>query len=322
MLCFVLCFASVKQISAQETLRIVLDGDTKLQITSPDRQSLRKLKYLDINPLVRGAINELEKNGTDSTGKPKEYRIKDLEDPNNSDDDDRVIRIDLRNRKVYANYEHPDSTFKKRKWRSRNVWDVDLGLANFMENGKFPDSQNKRYGLSTIGSYYAGVASNQLFEFYNSPIKLKIGIELSIYSLRLQNNNYITRNTARDSVMFRDYSIDFQQNLRSSRLTNLYFNIPIALRLGVLKYKREHYIAFDFGGYVGYRLSTYAGIKRSNNNSRERTTDSFLMNNWRYGLEFAARFSDFRIFSRYDLSNVFAAPNAPKLNLWTIGVRI
>lgn len=323
---FVFWLAVYSQTFAQDTVRIVLDNETKLLITSPDRASLRKLKYLDINHLVRDAIRDMDKDNVSKTEKRVNgNNANGNNNDNNCDDcdDEHTIRINVGNGVRISRRASYDTLLKQRKWMARNRWDVDLGLANFMEAGKFPDNQNKPYGLSTIGSYYAGVSSNQVFDFYKSPIKLKIGIELSLYSFRLQNNNYITRNTAGDSVQFRNYNLDFQKDLKSSRLTVGYVNIPFALRLGMLKRPYgNHFITFDLGGYVGYRLASYAGIRTSDNGSRQRTNNSFLLNNWRYGLEFAVKIDHFRLFSRYDLNSMFADGQAPKLNLWTLGVRI
>jgi|GEM_PF-3573572 len=302
---------------AQDTIQIVLDKETKLHITSPDRASLLKLNYLDINYLVREAIRK--KNGQTNT--------ENEEDNNNNNANNKHYRLAYH---LNNNFEERaerrqecDSLRRARGWDSHNEWGLSAGFGSFLEKGKSPSNTNKPYGLNSSGSRYISLASNYVFTFNNSPINISIGGELSVYNFMFQNNRYITRNTKGDSVTFRNYNDDFQRNLSRSKLTSVYLNIPLQFRLALLKnLNKTKVLELDFGGYVGYRLTSHSSIRISGERNRQRTENDFLLNNWRYGVEAGVSVHGVRLFGKYDLSSMFANPQLPNLNILTLGIKI
>lgn len=306
---------AIQNLYAQDTVKIVLDKETKMLITSPDRASLRKLRYLDINHLVRKAINEKdgEKDTEADTDTDNPARIRVYRFGKNWDEDQ-----DKRRRTR-------DSLRKAKGWESRNAWDFNLGLSNFLEKGQFPNNNNKPYGLQSniIGLTYASIACNFVFNFYDKPLSISIGGELSTHIFRFQNNNYITRNASGDSVSFRNYNTDFQRTLNRSRLNTTYFNIPLQIRLALLKdIDKRKIVEIDFGGSIGYRLASGSQVRVSGERNFQRTNDDFLLNNWRYGLEFGLSVHNVRLFGRYDFSKLFANSQMPDLNVLVIGIKL
>lgn len=299
---------------AQDSIQIVLDKETKMLITSPDRASMRKLRYLDINHLVRKAINEKEGEvEPDEENKPKK-RLYKLEYEFDYSDEERDKARQKR-----------DSLRKAKGWESRNAWDFSIGTTNYLEKGKFPNNTNKPYGLnsSLLGISYASIACNFVFKFYDKPLSISIGGELSTNIFRFQNNNYIARNAKGDTVSFRNYQDDFQKGLRRSNLSVLYFNIPLQVRLALLKnIHGRKIVEMDFGGSVGYRLASNARIKISGDGSAQNRSDDFLLTNFRYGLEGGLSVHGVRIFGRYDLSSLFANAQMPDLNVLTLGIKL
>ncbi len=301
---------------AQDTVKIVLDNETKLLITSPDRASLLKLRYLDINHLIRDAIRQ--KNGDAPPTREHE--------PDNYRNNRWTYRLNYDNTERNNRRRTQDSIKRARGWDSHNAWDFSFGNVNYLEKGKFPNNANKPYGLNThdIGFTYLSIASNFILTFNNSPFNLSIGAELSSLNFRFQNNNYIVRNTTGDSIKFRNYDFDFQKSLSRTKLNVVYLNIPIQFRFALLRNiaKTKKIMELDFGGSVGYRLTSSSRIRVSGERRTSRTSDDYLLNNWRYGAEAGLSIHGIRLFGRYDFSKLFANAQMPDLNVLTIGVKV
>lgn len=141
-------------------------------------------------------------------------------------------------------------------------WAVDLGFNNFLEDGEFPSDNNQSYGLNNFGSRYVAGSGAYGVSLIKNALDFRIGLELGIHNFMFENNNYITRNMAGDSVNFSNYQNDFQEELEKSKLVVSYLSLPASFRinLGSRKGNGENryyndWLHIDLGGYVGYRLS-------------------------------------------------------------------
>lgn len=209
------------------------------------------------------------------------------------------------------------------------IWAVDLGFNNFLESGSFPNDNNAAYGLSNFGSRYIAVSGAYETPIIKNHLSFRLGLELGIHNFMFQNNRYITRNAAGDSVLFADYQQDFQEDLEKSKLVVSYLSLPASFRIHIGKKKGEEqnryyadWLHIDLGGYIGYRLFNYSSTKVAGQNNKDRTHDSFFLNSWRYGLEASIGINAIHIFARYDLNNLFVNEQLPKLNVLSFGIRV
>ena len=109
--------------------------------------------------------------------------------------------------------------------------------------------------------------------------------------------------------------------LSISKLVVPTLNLPVMLHLGF----KESRFQFGVGGYVGYRIGGYTKVISSDGNTKEWHHESFQLNDFRYGLttEFGRK-GGFRLFFRYDLSDMFKANqvNAKGIQGWSVGLKL
>ena len=78
---------------------------------------------------------------------------------------------------------------------------------------------------------------------------------------------------------------------------------------------------FGIGPYIGYRISSHSKIVYDDGDrEKEKETDSFYLNNFRYGLRLQIGYRSTDLFFNYDLNELFAEGRGPKLNAFSFGV--
>lgn len=201
-------------------------------------------------------------------------------------------------------------------------WAVDLGFNNFLEDGQFPSDNNQIYGLNNFGSRYIAGSGAYGLPLIKNALDFRIGLEFGIHNFMFENNNYIQRNESDNNIGFADYQQSLQEELEKSKLVVSYLSLPASLRINIGGKKRWNTLHINLGGYAGYRLFSYSSIKRTGQNSKKRTHDSFGLNSWRYGLEGSIGIDAIHLFVKYDLNELFVDDQLPKLNVITFGVRV
>lgn len=304
---------------AQDTITVEVDDNTKILICVKDKQSLEKLKELDINQIIKEVTSQMDTLNDKGREKVYEYSY-------NSD----TGKYTLESTESYKNYDSSDDSnwdfgnenfnYRRTYKRYRFFWAVDLGLNNYLENGAFPDETGKAYGVRTLGSRYFGLGTYGRFRVggSSSPFSVQTGLELSVYNFVFQRDNYIVQTET--GVEYRDYFQDFERGLIKSKLTVPYINIPLTLNLRFKNKQGRRTFNFGAGGYVGYRLDSYSKVKFERR--PDRTYSNFFLNNWRYGMEFHAGYRDVLLFFKYDMNEFFSEGRGPQLNAFTFGIRI
>ena len=294
---------------AQDTLKVELGGN-KIIIIAKDKDGLKNLSQVDLNKIVAEAIKKADSTRTNDKTKTTEPTVI-VYQPND----------DFNN---YYESEYGKRDLRKRRYRRgrsyvRNYFAVDLGFNNYLENGSFPDETGKNYGLGAFGARYISVGWYRRTSFFRSPLYLTVGLEVSWNNYMFQNNTYITQDST--GVQFRDYAANNAgATLDKSKLTAIYANIPLLLGF---KFRNEYgrtTFRFDVGGYVGYRLDSYAKIKPSGAGT-QRPHNKYYLNNVRYGLMTHLGFRGFLLFAKYDMNNLFVTDKGPELNSFSFGVR-
>ncbi|MCS6820352.1 MAG: PorT family protein [Microscillaceae bacterium] len=299
---FCLIFWSNFLTLGQDTISIEIGEKAKIWMYAPDRESFKKLGQININRIVRDIIRASDTlKGDKNISFEFEYKPQvwwGVEE--------------------YSTDTLPSKTTYR---RSSSFWNIDIGLNNYLENGKTPVGSG--YALSNLGSRYFAIGMFQRLRLgkKHSPFSVQAGLEVSWYNFMFERSNYITYNDNRQ-VEFRDYISDFGQSLSRNKLTIPYLNIPIMVNMRLYGIGNKA-LTFGIGGYVGYRLNSYAMVQPER--KRLRTFDSFNLNTWRYGLETQLGYGGILLFARYDLNSLFinkADSFMPQLNAFTFGIRL
>ena len=214
---------------------------------------------------------------------------------------------------------------KKDNTRKRNVhlgndWYFDIGMNNYLENGKFPNETGKNYKVKNGLDYFAvGTMLQQQIGKRKSPLFFKTGAELSFNAFMFSEHRTIRGDSAVGVVLS-----DVKNNISKSKLGVSYLSIPVMFMLDYDRVKRGK-LKLGLGGYVGIRLKSWSKVKYDDGSKKKEASD-FYMTNIRYGVMGQVGFGWLTIFAKYDLNPLFSSgkgfDRTSDLNALNIGVRI
>ncbi len=207
-------------------------------------------------------------------------------------------------------------------------FNIDFGMNNYLENGKFPDDNNALYAVKPFGSW--NIALNWVNSTHVSgPVYLEWGPGVSWYNFKFENTD--TRILkADDELVF--YEAPLDANSIKSKIVASYVNISLVPMLdfgrkshrGKFSFieKNSRGFRFGFGGYGGYRIGSRTKFVTKENGDRQKTKDkrNFYLNNWRYGLRFQMGYRGIDFYANYDLNELFVEGRGPQLNAFSFGI--
>lgn len=355
-------------IAERDTVVIELENGSRIVIYTKDRAELKKIQAYDINEMIR----DLNKSLTDEKVEYLEITSEDgkkyiIDSPDvivgegeaegdtiiiDEDASDK-IRIRVGGMELFVDPENFDpedmdedlelkkyTYVKEETERTRHYFNVDIGINNWMENGKLPSENNEPYTIKPWGSWYVGL-NWQNRTWVGGPLFLEWGGGFSMYNFKLQDASYQFVNGV-DGVEMID-NIPADANAMKSKLSATYVNasfVPMfdfgkgSKRVSATKgdgftFKTYRKSGFRIGGgmYAGYRLASNSKYTFREEGQRERSknNDHFYLENFRYGVRGQLGFRSFDMFVLYDLNQVFVedkGPNGAKLNAFTVGITL
>ena len=325
--------ACISVASAQEqpsdTVVIELAKTSRVIFTIKDRSDLEILKHYDFQQLFEDVLIKLEKNDTTSLAKRDSTETDEViaNEENEDEDHDNDYDWDSRN-DDNDDYDNNDwkNHFHGNRWgRTWQSFNFDLGTNNYLEDGKFPDSDNAIYSVRPWGSWYLAASSIQRTRL-GSKLFIEWGVGMSWYNFKFQKDNVL--------IVKDDAGIEFTEDLRDfnfvkSKLSASYVQaslIPIVDFGGHSRKSRvwEGYnnsFRIGIGPYIGYRISSHSKIVyKDGNREKDKEHDNFYLNNFRYGLRLQLGYRSTDLFFNYDLNELFAENRGPKLNAFSFGV--
>ncbi|MEP1035157.1 hypothetical protein [Ekhidna sp.] len=325
--------------ASQDTVIIELNNNSKIVIITKSRADLAALENYDINQMVKDLNAQLSDSveymeiqdgkayvNDDSEVEMKDWKINDDEvriklggvevdvDPDEMDDWDDNDWEDRK--KVTYEADRVDKT--------THHFNVDIGLNNWLENGSFPEG-NSPYSIKSFGSWYVGLNSTNR-TWIGGPLFLEWGLGINWYNWKLEDPDYIIQEGANE--------IEFNlapatQSGQKSKLTASYINATVvpmfdfsrgrrkitSIESGGLKIKKYSRKGFRFGlgGYAGYRIGSHTKFvfKEDGNRDKDKESDNFFLENFRYGLRAQIGWKGVELFANFDLNDVFSSNRGP-----------
>jgi len=323
----------------KDTVIIELNKSSKIVIITNSRSDLATLENYDINQMVRD-LNEQLSDSVDymeiDDGKAyvneKEVEMRDWRidndqvniklggiefdvDPDEIDDWDEDDWEDRR--KV---------TYKAdRVERTTHHFNIDLGINNWIEDGQFPDGDNANYTVKPFGSWY--VALNSVNRTWvGGPLFLDWGFGISWYNWKMQDTD-VRISEGAEEIVFEPVTAPLSGI--KSKLTASYINahvVPMfdfargrkrvtsyeSSGVRIKKYSKTGF-RFGAGAYAGYRLGSHTKFrfKENGDNERDKESDNFFLENFRYGIRGQIGWKGVELFVLYDLNEVFAEGRGP-----------
>lgn len=303
-----------------DTVVVNLAKTSRMVFTIKDKSDLEQLKQYDFQAMFDDILAKLEKN--DSVIVIVDSVKKDVVTENTADwaNEDVIIYSDDDDD---HNDRHDNHGRKQRG--TTHSFNLDMGLSNYLESGKFPDEEGEQYAVSPWGSWSVALSSVQRTTL-SKRFYLEWALGVSWYNFKFLNDNTV--------VVKDDSGIRFEVDLDDvsfvkSRMQVTYINVSAIPMFSVGEHRKSwkwksYNSGFRIGAgpYVGYRVgsSTKQVYKKDDDKQKIKNKDNFYLENLRYGvrLQIGVRSADF--FLSYDINELFAAGQGPKLNVISFGV--
>lgn len=325
LLLFSIATNSLGQTSKRDTVIVELANTSRLIFTIKDRSDLPTLKAYDYQALFKDILAKIE--GTDSTKTTKtsvdttantQTVVTENWTSLNKDDDE----------KEDEDWDDDWDNNRHHRYRHDNhqgFFNIDLGMNNYLTDGKFPDEATTSYAVRPWGSWYVGLNSIQKLRVAGK-FFTEIGFGVSWYNFKFENDGLILTKGA-DGVEFSQSSPDV--NSKKSKLTVCYLNaslVPV-FDFGSRPHKSLFWghgdgFRIGLGPYIGYRIDSYTKHVYYLNGDKEKdhTRSSYYLNNLRYGARFQIGYRGTDLFVNYDMNDLYVENRGPKLNALSFGV--
>jgi hypothetical protein len=314
---------------------IINVGKSKIIFLINDKADLDLLENYDLNAILKNLKLKINGDSTLVNERGNKSIVTDTTiNLRKNSEDKRVLENESETTDDWRNDDdNGNSEEKGRINKIRHVFNLDLGTNNFINsNGDFPSSNNELYTVRPWGSWYFAINS-----IYKTPIKgrfyLEWGPGISWYNFKFENDRTRITETGDQTIFIEDP--DLSVKYKKSKLTASYINLTAVpmFSFGKEKSNTRKYsnwkdlksghedagFRIGLGGYAGYRLGSHAKVKYSGGD-KDKDRDNFNLNNFRYGLRLQMGFRGTDLFFNYDINELFADGNGPKLNAFSFGI--
>ncbi|MEQ8904931.1 hypothetical protein [Ekhidna sp.] len=343
----------------QDTVIIELNNNSKIVIVTKSREDLASLENYDINQMVKDLNAQLTdsveymeiKDGKAYVNDDGEVEMKDWKI---NDDEVRIklggVEVDVDPDKI-DDWDEDDwedrkkVTYETERYdRTTHHFNIDIGLNNWIEGGEFPDANNAPYSIKPFGSWYVGLNSVNR-TWVGGPVFLEWGLGINWYNWKLEDADYIIQEGS-ERIEFNPTPPEVKG--QKSKLTASYINASVvpmfdfsrgrrkitSIESGAVKIKKYSRKGFRFGvgGYAGYRIGSHTKFKYKDDGGKEKDkeSDNFFLENFRYGLRAQVGWKGVELFAAYDLNEVFSSNRGPlnadgnsaALNAITFGITL
>lgn len=322
----------------KDTVVISFGNNSKIMILVDNPDELKKISEFDINTMLRDlsisvdSMDEDEQYLKIEDGSGKQY-LKDtsIVVDTHSDVNMEQLRESIK-AEVKNEFEEENVSSKNRKkrdsQRTRQYFNFELGMNNYLQDGKFPDANNELYSVKPWGSWYVGFnGSNR--SHIAGPLYLDWGGGISWYNFKFQNVRTRLEKGETEVNYYEDLEISSPIKSKLS-ITHLNLNLVPLFNFGRSGRKKDlfHWDYYDngfrvgLGGYIGYRIKSWSKYTWRENGDKKKfhNRDNFYLNNVRYGLRFVMGYRSFDFFVNYDISELYSVGRGPKLNAFSFGI--
>ncbi len=217
------------------------------------------------------------------------------------------------------------SILKKRnrsERRTTSQFVFAAGVNNLVTDGSVADSDFKYWGSHF---YEWGFTSNTRLFKNDNLLHLKYGMSVMYNNLRPTDNRVFVANGDQTDLE------TFGNNLKDSRLRNVFVTVPLHLEFDFTKAKekdgkkifRTHQsVRFGIGGYAGLRVKSKQKLcyEIDGNDISVKEKGDFNVNDFIYGVSTYIGYGETSLYLKYDLNPMFK-DNAIKQNNISLGVR-
>ena len=258
------------------------------------------------------------------------------------------VKVVVGNRELYVDEDGNVSLSRTKKSKFNGHWaGFDLGLNGyFMPDFKMSLPKEAEYmDLRTTKSWAVHI------NFYEQNIALSKNKKWGMVTgLGLNWNNYRFNKDTRlnaDSSKLHGY-IDQGISIRKSKLTSLYFNIPLLFEFQTNSYHKKNSFHINVGMIMGVRLSSHTKkyydewnkdfevtefnpatdsyetvyTATSPDYAKAKDFDDFYMNAFKWDATARIGWGFINLFATYSVNTLFKKDKGPELYPWTLGITL
>jgi len=304
---------------ATDTVVIKVGDGSKVIFAIKDKKDLETMKKYNFQKLMDDMIYKLEVRDSSRLNKLSSEFLK----------KDSVKEVASNNEVTPVRSSEPPTivTHKYRGRRTRNSFNVDIGINNFVSNGQSPSQSNSLYTVHPWGSWYVGFSSIYRTRMANK-FFLEWGGGVSWYNFKFENSQVVM--TKDDNGVY--FELDQRNyNFTKSKLTATFVNVSVVpvIDFGGNRRKPSFFdghgasgFRIGLGPYAGYLIDSYTKQVHTEDGDKkkEKHHDSYYLTNLRYGVRLQLGFDDVDFFFNYDINNLFVDNKGPQLNAFSFGI--
>ncbi|PZX61028.1 outer membrane protein with beta-barrel domain [Algoriphagus ratkowskyi] len=312
---------------ASDSVVIEFGKSGRIVILVDSKEDFEKLKLMNINQIIR----ELDLEENEESGETTIVEIKRKDGSSKQvvkvTEDGAETEVYIGNMRLLVDETGENTKVRFEPGVKKNsdppfitYFNLDLGVNNYLEDGKFPTS-DKPYAVKGWGSWEVGLnfmASQRISKgFY-----WNFGLGFQFYNFKFENRDF--------QAVKGDDTIDFIQRLdvdgSKSKISASYLTAMTLLELdfGKMNDNGRQGVRLAAGPYAGYRLGgqskyVYRELDGSNRSKDKQDTGLYLQN-FRYGIRGELGIGRVTFFTTYDLNELFQEGKGPELNPITFGI--
>ncbi len=311
-----------------DTVIIKFGKNSRIILYIDNKKDLERISQYDINKMLQDlnmSITEMDDSTKvltieDETGskylKDTTIVITKIEPEDWNEDDD-------------WDYEKEKHHSNRHAHKSKFYFNIDIGLDNYLEDGKFPGG-SEHYALNPIGSWYwqfGPTFRTHLFGTFF--IDLGLSAASNIYRFDNAATRLIKNN---DQVLF--YADSSNVSHLKSKLATWHIQVKAIPMISLGSKKRDGWrlwnnidqgVRLGIGPYAGYKIwsrSKYT-YKQNGDKQKDKNESNFLLNDIRYGIRGQVGFRGIDLFVEYDLNEMYQENSgAPVLQRLQFGITL
>ena len=320
LMALITCISAFAQ-DATDTVVIKVGDGSKVIFAIKDKKDLETMKKYNFQKLMDDMIYKLEVRDSSRLNKlSSEFLKKDSSKEVASINEAPTVQIS----------EPLTVVTHERKYhgrRTRNSFNMDIGINNYLSNGQSPSQSNSLYTEHPWGSWYVGLSSIYRTRMANK-FFLEWGGGVSWYNFKFENSQVAM--TKDDNGVY--FNLD-QRNydFTKSKLTATFVNVSVVpvLDFGSNRRKPSFFdghgasgFRVGVGPYAGYLIDSYTKQVHTEGGDKKKEVhhDNYYLTNLRYGVRLQLGFDDVDFFFNYDINNLFADNKGPQLNAFSFGI--
>ena len=325
-----------------DTVIINFGNSSKIVFYINEKGDLKALQSYDLNALISDMKAKIEADTIVSSQEDGDKYLKDSianADPAIENQEENLVNskednysYDNRNNDNYQDNDNSQNKDDDDRWRGNvegnrvtiefnpdHFLNFDIGINNYLEDGKSPSNNNAQHTVKPLGSWYFAInAVNK--SHLAGKLSLEWGGGISWYNFKFEDAS--TRLVKTDTDL-QFVSSSTGDSFKKSKLTASFVNVNFIPVLDFSSRKKES-VRIGIGGYGGYRLGSHTKYryKLDGSNEKDKEKNNFFLSNWRYGVRLQLGYREIDIFINYDLNNLFSEGRASKLNAFSFGITI